>query len=316
MSGARGVCRPGSHCAVRRSNRDGSHCAELCVLEARPPGTWGCGHLWGLKEGCGWLRVESGLRERSWARTQELGASGCCQVRVTATSVGESEPFGALIFLFQLAGQTCIPVNRWAGYGCGGAGRGCSRARFTNHRCLGGAEARDVRAGRRPSGSAPSPACARTCLLHPTPRWLSRGETQWNLLTFPRGCDAGSRQAVCSPASVRKVGKNLPEALLVGCELAGEWCRENPTVGDCPGAGLLRPEHEEGLCADELQIQKSAICSHTQASDILGLRASQVPLECARPGMLFSKHLRDSDEYLGAAKSCSAKGPFDEKGEP
>lgn len=66
--------------------------------------------------------------------------------------------------------------------------------------------------------------------------------------------------------------KDLPEALLVGCELAGEWCRENPTVGDCPGAGLLRPEHEEGLCADELPIQKSAICSHTQASDILGLR--------------------------------------------
>lgn len=124
MSGARGVCRPGSHCAVRRSNRDGSRCAELCVLEARPPGTWGCGCLWGLKGGCGWLRVESGLRERSWARTQELGASGCCQVRVSATSVGGSEPFGALIFLFQLAGQTCIPVNRWAGHGWGGRASG------------------------------------------------------------------------------------------------------------------------------------------------------------------------------------------------
>lgn len=55
--------------------------AEQCVLEARPPGTWGCGCLWGLKGGCGWLRVESGLRERSWARTQKLGAFGCCQVR-------------------------------------------------------------------------------------------------------------------------------------------------------------------------------------------------------------------------------------------
>lgn len=110
------------------------------------------------------------------------------------------------------------------------------------------------------------------------------------MLTFPRGWDPGSRQAVWSPASVRKVGRNLPEALLVGCELAGEWCRENPTVGDCPGAGLLRPEYEEGLSADKLPIQKSAFCSHTQASDILELcmeKASQVPLECARPGALL-----------------------------
>lgn len=76
-------------------------------------------------------------------------------------------------------------------------------------------------------------------------------------------------------------------------------------MGDCLGAGLLSPEHEEGLSADKLPIQKSAFCSHTQASDILELcieKASQVPLECARPGVLFSKHLRNSDEYLGAAK--------------
>lgn len=87
---------------------------------------------------------------------------------VTATSFGGSEPFGALIFLFQLAGQTCVPCQPVGGAPLRGGGR-ASRALLTNHRCLGGAEARDVRAGwRRQSGSAPSPACARTC-LPPTP---------------------------------------------------------------------------------------------------------------------------------------------------
>lgn len=141
---------------------------------------------------------------------------------VTATSFGGSEPFGALIFLFQLAGQTCVPCQPVGGAPLRGGGR-ASRALLTNHRCLGGAETRDVRAGwRRQSGSAPSPACARTCLPpHPTRRWLSSGEARWNLLSIPRGWDPGSRQAVCSPVSVRKVGRNLPEVLLVGCELAG-----------------------------------------------------------------------------------------------
>lgn len=45
MSGARRVRRPGSHCAVCRSNRDEDRCVERCVFDARPLGTWGCGHL-------------------------------------------------------------------------------------------------------------------------------------------------------------------------------------------------------------------------------------------------------------------------------
>lgn len=55
---------------------------------------------------------------------------------VTVTSFGGAESLGALTSLFQLAGQTCIPVNRWAGHCCKGAGRGRSRALLANRRFL------------------------------------------------------------------------------------------------------------------------------------------------------------------------------------
>lgn len=101
---------------------------------------------------------------------QYLGRWAAAGSGVTATRFGGAEPFGALTFLFQLAGQTCIPVNRWAGHCCSGGGPwALARAAHQSH-CLGGAENRDVWAGRRRKfDSARSPACARTCLPPPPP---------------------------------------------------------------------------------------------------------------------------------------------------
>lgn len=91
MRGVRRVCRPGSHCAVRRSNWGGSRCAEQCVFEARPLGTGDCGHL-----GEGFSRVGTekrlwgadgagkGLWERSWARAQVQKHRAAVRSGVTA----------------------------------------------------------------------------------------------------------------------------------------------------------------------------------------------------------------------------------------
>lgn len=92
--------------------------------------------------------------------TARSGGTAKARREQVPTSFGGSEPIGARIFLFQLAGPTGIPVNRWAGQ--------CSRALLTNHHCQGGAEVSDVWAGwRRKFDSSHSPACARSCLPRP-----------------------------------------------------------------------------------------------------------------------------------------------------
>lgn len=49
---------------------------------------------------------------------------------VTATSFGGSEPFGALIFLFQLAGQTCVPCQPVGGAPLRGGWAGFARPAY------------------------------------------------------------------------------------------------------------------------------------------------------------------------------------------
>lgn len=82
----------------------------------------------------------------------------------------------------------------------------------------------------------------------PLPRWFLRGKACGNFPTFLRGCnpEAGTIQAACSPVSVCKVGKKLPEAPLF---------EASPQTGEVYGAPLW--ETDPG--PDSLRLCRGAV---------------------------------------------------------